>query len=943
MSGHTVMKPPATNAQWARDIEHRLQKMESPLTARIGDWVLSTQNGALVATAPDRAMAVLSDPLTSLGDLSQEFVSAKYVTQREINLAIGNQNGPLTQLQQFIQNIPIVGDLVQTLTGVVGGTLESLATNPFLNSLIPGLHASQIIDGSFPLTMISGLLDTGGQIVSDLLGNAVADLTSTYNAIISALGGVINTGLAGVQNALQNIPAANIVGALINQFMSQFSQYISVGQIGQTSPELLANPTYNGSNSVQGSGVWIWDGAVTRTADGSGSVKVVASGLATSLLNDPPIPCGEGQTLTVSHWLMWSGATGTGPTYRLGINYYDDAGTVVGSPVIASVSSPASSSSWTQLSGTSTVPAGATYARLRLDLTAAATAGTIHWDDGSVKGTGLMPQSYVFNLPTSLSDLWGRAQDIVNAAWEGITGAVAGGAVALNTLKSVLGAIPQANIFGLSTALTTINTNMSALVTNIQNAFAGASAAGNAVTDAVHTQLTSFLGSIQQGLTGAVNAGVQQTQAAVQGTLTNVAQNVAIAQQGLADLLARFQPKQPALVLGGSAPALASAPTGWGSNWVASGSASASATVVDKGYSLVKSGNSPRTLIEMNVEGSLAGATKTDYQSIRFLMNTIMESPLAGGSGNAGNGLVFRADSTSNPQNYGELRFYYDKIELHAYVSGVKQPTIKTWSVTPSWGVTYSLDCGTAAGLNKYQLYANGTPIDTVVTDSSNYIGTGSGQRFGGQKMYTDTRGATETAPGVVGYWKLSDNSPTQKLGSGFKVCRVNTTAVSFSAGASSFPANFYDTVDNMTPDYAWDAPTSTITVRDEGYYTFTIGFPYLAPNGTYNIYGGVAVAIAVDGVLHSFGGPPANAGYYVYSINYSGFGGSAISDAKQLQGPCGNWWTSPPIYCQAGSQVQPVYSTAGSLSISGGYGTQTVFERATQYFAGTKIGQVVA
>lgn len=61
MSGWDAGKRPDTDAQWARDVEHRLAALEGQRTAvRIGGWVISEQGGELVATTTAGVSAPVS-------------------------------------------------------------------------------------------------------------------------------------------------------------------------------------------------------------------------------------------------------------------------------------------------------------------------------------------------------------------------------------------------------------------------------------------------------------------------------------------------------------------------------------------------------------------------------------------------------------------------------------------------------------------------------------------------------------------------------------------------------------------------------------------------------------------------------------------------------------------------------------------------------------------
>lgn len=61
MSGLTSGRKPDTDAQWARDVEKRLQTLEAGGRAvRIGEWVIADRDGKLVATTADGRRAELT-------------------------------------------------------------------------------------------------------------------------------------------------------------------------------------------------------------------------------------------------------------------------------------------------------------------------------------------------------------------------------------------------------------------------------------------------------------------------------------------------------------------------------------------------------------------------------------------------------------------------------------------------------------------------------------------------------------------------------------------------------------------------------------------------------------------------------------------------------------------------------------------------------------------
>jgi hypothetical protein len=62
MRGSRRGRAPRTDPEWAREIQRRIDSLESSTTVRIGPWVLSAQDGQLVATAAGQRV-VLSEIL----------------------------------------------------------------------------------------------------------------------------------------------------------------------------------------------------------------------------------------------------------------------------------------------------------------------------------------------------------------------------------------------------------------------------------------------------------------------------------------------------------------------------------------------------------------------------------------------------------------------------------------------------------------------------------------------------------------------------------------------------------------------------------------------------------------------------------------------------------------------------------------------------------------
>ena len=51
-----------SDAEWAREVQRRLDALDRPQSIRIGDWVIAARDGELVATAPGRDAVTLTLP-----------------------------------------------------------------------------------------------------------------------------------------------------------------------------------------------------------------------------------------------------------------------------------------------------------------------------------------------------------------------------------------------------------------------------------------------------------------------------------------------------------------------------------------------------------------------------------------------------------------------------------------------------------------------------------------------------------------------------------------------------------------------------------------------------------------------------------------------------------------------------------------------------------------
>lgn len=264
----------------------------------------------------------------------------------------------LTNLSDFVQ------DIIDTLTGGVGGGLSELA------DWAEGLIAGAVADFEDLMKAFQGNY------------SGTDSFLNTIQGIVSGLRGGL-TGLIG----LWRIPQVSL-----SQLTNQPSANLLTG-FGD----------FADSSTIAPGTDWSWDGTVGATsmgsarAEGDGTLKILTSELVASA---------ESQQLTISGKVRWQSIAGSGTLMRLILVPY------VGSAqqpnvVISTITNPgANSSGFVALSGSYTVPAGVTGVRVQITAESAMTSGTVWWDDVTLtKVATSLPQTWVSGLVDALGNL----------------------------------------------------------------------------------------------------------------------------------------------------------------------------------------------------------------------------------------------------------------------------------------------------------------------------------------------------------------------------------------------------------------------------------------------------------------------------------------------------------------------------------------------------------
>ncbi|KXO95200.1 Uncharacterised protein (plasmid) [Tsukamurella tyrosinosolvens] len=178
---------------------------------------------------------------------------------------------------------------------------------------------------------------------------------------------------------------------------------IPLSHIGEASPNLLENGSFDGDDPIEQTEGWTFNPAIGRTKPGS--AQTTGKGTRRVLLSNAVL-CTPGQQFDVGGFVTWSMLTGGGAgAFKLSAVAYAADDSHVGETVVASIDSPSGAQAWTGLLGTYTVPEGAAKIRLQIEVAATVTGGTINWDDLSVTKYGNLPQRMVAGLVSALGDL----------------------------------------------------------------------------------------------------------------------------------------------------------------------------------------------------------------------------------------------------------------------------------------------------------------------------------------------------------------------------------------------------------------------------------------------------------------------------------------------------------------------------------------------------------
>lgn len=332
----------------------------------------------------------------------------------------------------------------------------------------------------------------------------------------------------------------------------------------------------------------------------------------------------------------------------------------------------------------------------------------------------------------------------------------------------------------------------------------------------------------------------------------------------------------------------------------------------DLSYTDSGSSNPVTTTIRLQRSGTPDALTQTVYQAISMTVGSpTPQFPgfFAPTSAYSTNDLYGRMNASGT--DYVRLAVTFYGVQLYYAVGGVETSfgSAAAKNCATGSGTVYQLLCGTAGGVNEYQVLRNGSTLFTYTDDlgggglplsqiDTNHLGWGVGVK-------ACTNSGSVIDPAGINAVTIADNTPAATLGNGFRVYRSLTSSVSTDVGAIT---SVFDTVERYSDGVVW--ASSEVQIPVTGWWSFKLR---LQSSSSFNTTTSSAYVqgLTVNGTLRVIGatvGNLVNSGSDIHQ--------RAIYDSFDL-------------YCTAGDLVQPylVSNNGSNLNIAGeATGSKTFF-----------------
>ncbi|ALA48439.1 minor tail protein [Mycobacterium phage Lolly9] len=750
--------------------------------------------------------------------------------------------------------------------------------------------------GEFTSLIVQAITGEPGALtdLQAFLSDRWADLAAAFGAIAELIDGIAGKAGATLVEAIEKLAtylteesplsALNLFGQINPGNLGQ----VGLGSIGLVSPELLDNGGMNSAISVKNNPDFVWDGTVGHS--NVGSAKTTANGSIKTLRSNT-VNVTQNEELSVSVWANYSGVTATAGQngIRLSVSAYSDNDGVlslVSTTMIEGIASPTGTAGgWVELSGTYTVPAGVDVVVAELTVTSAVSAGTVWFDDASLKKNPNFRMEWVSGLVSRFSQVTAELEDAISQVlhldeWQDFLDQVKGGVG--GTIADLLSKIQWLTGGGLFDASKLTNAS------NIVN-LPGEKVSG--IASNIVEDFQNNIDALVNRLFGSNNSN--QTLADANEALKSLKETVMGLSQDVQDL--KIQ---------------ATGDSNSGKNYRVDftklpPSSDFSTAPFDLTY-LNSTGHLRINSQAEWVEGSGAdnyvlarytgGVTDTDYQLIQA---TVAGPPEVGASNWA------CARMSADKQNFVYAKGYRAGAfglgfyaELGCYVNGV--PHVFQTNIPATYNYNLSVRVGISGNPYRFQVLS-GSKVVADFTDTTHVSQIGANYRGWGFLSMTGNSGSASPAPAA--FVGCSDNAPVAVVGTTMRAYRSVTSNVTPSTGDVVLPANTFDVVDYKSADLVWDPAINAVGITKDGTYLCTARLEYdnVAGMGATDWH----LIWYVNSVIKAIGKPTK-------SVLINGFGVPATSADSGVGG-------DPFVYyLKAGDILQIGMGSTGSTQIKG-------------------------
>lgn len=118
MSGTNTGRAPRTDAEWARDIQKRVAALENPSAARVGEWVITSRSGELIAARDGEVVNLVTSDGVDEEAVTSIIRTAGYAKQTDLdatNQTVSDQGDTIASQGSSI--LDIFQDLTDLFTG----------------------------------------------------------------------------------------------------------------------------------------------------------------------------------------------------------------------------------------------------------------------------------------------------------------------------------------------------------------------------------------------------------------------------------------------------------------------------------------------------------------------------------------------------------------------------------------------------------------------------------------------------------------------------------------------------------------------------------------------------------------------------------------------------------------------------------------------------------